>query len=662
MLKARMAKSALLHFDGFEIYSGTLLEAAGLVTKGEPQKSPDAYMRGVLLDQSHPKRVSHQPGPTLFYQDATDQTRQYAIDMRGLLLEEDTEFRAAAWSHFVQLGQLPSPAISPRTLDSLNAQKMELLSEDRKEWQAAALALYPLIENDLLCTLAGVRQSIAERYEDGLASYVPKLLRPQITALEGLQLPYMKPSEQKEKMREDLSSIAARESLPGAFEIYLDRLGTLPLNSPLGMSDFVHRWTRSHEHQSNELGDQLWDCSKDNHVGQGMLCLWFLADPNQFKKTHPSDLARVMLRILRFGTRSERDEDLFWGLANELSRHYLRHFLLTAPTGLGEPFATGAWWLALRAAAIFVENPQAGIHLRDVAVFPQSGTSDLAWGFANVVGFPSRSSTATLWSPSPWQLAVIGGITPESARVLRSTLTEDERRQLGTNLTHQLLFWSPTDQEDKGSTHTYAFEIPIRDKLEIWKAVIPPEQGDFLSAIASVYDELSNVDAFARRLKDVSAATEADQLIVANSARLMALQDRLPLDEVWNLLIDASWRNAIFEKLPTPALEMLFLAFAYSLRRGGDKWMSTLPHLYAETCEYLKEGKRIELLFAFVVLSCLHSYSVSALVKLLLGSKRSAMLDLGRQWKARLLDASRDSPPWITARMRAITAAISASS
>ena len=109
-----------------------------------------------------------------------------------------------------------------------------------------------------------------------------------------------------------------------------------------------------------------------------------------------------------------------------------------------------------------------------------------------------------------------------------------------------------------------------------------------------------------------------------------------------------------------PALEVLFIALATAQPAGGDKWNAGLPHLYADACERsVGDNERFELLAFFVVLSCIHSYSVSALERLLSGQRRSDLIEIAQQWKARLLDIMQSASPWVAARVRAAMAALS---
>lgn len=664
ILKARMARGALLHVDKVDIHTGTVLEVAGLFRR-TAEEVGDAELAEIILEKSHPRRVATAGGPTLFYRDAKNKKQQFAVDMRTILLNTDAQLRKAAWEHFAALSDERPSCLSARTRRALEENRQALLLTDAAKWQPVALKLHDLIEEDLLCQIAGARQSIKERYEDGLRYYVPRLLRPTLNALEGLDLRFMNPSEQRDQTIAEVNELIERaSSLRTACEAYLATLGTLPLAGAASFTEMVRIWTTRHG-ASQGLWNEIWEwATTASPVAQFYGCIYFLTQPQQVPEDSRGKAANALLELLKMGNENERLEknQWFWKVARELAQHYLRHFETRAPGALGEPLAIGSWWLAEQLSEVLCDNLAAASHLRDIALLPEARNSELAWRFANARIATSPTSIATHWTSSPWQIALLGAIQQPSADTLREVLTDQQRAQLESDITKHLLLWCPTTIASD-SKATYLFEAELQKSVGTWTTIFgPSERTEFLAEIARLYPDFVNPESFFDRFKDIGNTNEADQVILANSAKLLSLREALPLDPIWEKLTDSKWRSETFRKLTPVALELLFVAFSSSLHRGGDKWAASLPHLYAHACEDVRgDAERTELLFIFTVISCIHSYSVSATERLLTGEMRPELLELGRRWRAQLLNSSRAASPWVVARIRAVTAAISAS-
>ncbi len=664
ILKARIARSALLHIDKVDIRTGTVLEVAGLF-KRNIEAIDDTELTEIILRQSHPRRVRTAAGPTLFYKDAKNEKQQFAVDIRAILLNTDTRLREAAWGHFAALSEEKPACLSARTRQLLDENRQSLLMTDASKWQPVALKLHDAIEADVLCQIAGVRQSIKERYEDGLRYYIPRVLHPTLKALEDLGLPFMKPSEQRDQIIAEVNAlIDSAPSLQAACEAYVAILGALPLAGPASFTELVHGWADRHK-DAPELWNEMWEwATKAGPIAQFYGCIYFLTQPHRVPESSRGAIGEALLELLNIDSNNGglENNQCFWKLSMELAKHYMRYLETNAPGALGEPLAIGSWWLAERLAEALCDNLAAASHLRDVALLPEARNSELAWRFANARIASSPASVATHWTSSPWQVAVLGAIQQPSADVLKASLTPEQRTQLETAVTKHLLFWSPTTIVNDLKS-IYLFEAELQKAIGVWITIFEPsEKTEFLIEIARLYADFVNSDSFVEKLKEIGNASEADQLILANSARLLSLRDALPLDPIWEKLSDPKWRKETFRRLTPIAMDLFFVALASSLHRGGDKWVAGLPHLYAHACEDMHgDAERMELLFIFTVISCIHSYSASALERLLSGDKRPELLELGRQWRGQLINSSRTGSPWVVARIRAVTAAISAS-
>lgn len=667
ILKARMARSAFLHLSSMDVRTGTALEVAGLTAR-TGEETFDNNLVQIILDLTHPRRVTTVVGPALFYRDADNEKQQFALEMKALLFSPDARLRKAALLHFVTIGDSqPLSSLTRKTRKAIDELEHECLGAEPGIWQPAALRLHDAIEADLLCQIAGARQSIKERYEEGLRFYIPRLLKPTLDGLEALELPFPKPSEQQDQIVTEIDSIANRaESLRAACDQYLETIGTLPLRGATSFPEMIGIW-RKRRAESSEVWMELWDWAQTGSpIKKFYACTYFFSSPTRLDDRSKSAISDALCEIFQTTNDDEKASQSpsaalwFWKVFEELAQHYMRYLETIAPGGQGEPMAISAWWLAGRLAEVLCESVAAVSHLRQVALEPAAQSSQLAWRFANSRIVQSPASLATHWSL--WQIAMLAAIDSNSAIALAKVLDEAHSEQLQSLVTKRLMFWSPitTNRESKSA---FLFEAALQDCVTHWTRVFGTnERQEFLREIERLYTELENPQIFVDKFKDIANSSDVDQLVITNAAKLLSLRDALPLDPVWEQLTDSKWRAAAFRKLSPIALEMLFFALASSLHRGGDKWFASLPHIYAQACEENRgDEKRIELLFIFVVISSIHSYSVSALERLLRGDMRSDLLALAKEWRAQLQNLSREVSPWVAARIRAVIAAISAS-
>jgi hypothetical protein len=663
VLKARMAKCALLHFGKADIRTGTVLEVAGLFRRtGAPPQ--DAELTEIVLDVLHPRRVRTVAGPTLFYKHEENEQQQFAVDMRTILLNSNVRLREAARQHFVALADKTPSCLSAKTRRQLDYMREIFGLPDADKWQPVALELHDTIEQDFLCQVAGARQSIKERYEDGLRHYIPKLLRPALSVLEDLEFPFMQPSEQEDRIYAEINSlISSPMSLHDACDSYVRRVGTLPLAGRVSFVEFVKSWKDRHG-ISSTVSQELLNWAVTGPVSQFYACTYFLANAQEIPEGRHEVLADGVLEIMSVD--DKKNEDLsrngwFWRLSQELAQHYMHHFATSAPGAMGEPLAIGSWWLAQRVSEVLCDDLAAASHLRDIALLPEARNSEWAWRLTNPRIVESPASVATSWNLSPWQVAILAVTQEADVDALKSVFTAPQRQALESLILKRLALWCPTNNPD-GSKAIYLFETGLRPAVEKLTTLFDQsESTELLLAISRIYDELGNPDSFIEKFKDICSVDDANQLLLANAARILSLRNILPLDPIWEKLTDSKWKKEAFQKLTPIALDLLFLAFASSSHRGGDKWLAGLPHLYAHACEEIEgDAERTELLFVLTVLSCTHSYSVSALERLLSGRRRPQLLRLGREWRTQLLNSTRGESPWVIAKARAVTAAISA--
>ncbi len=134
----------------------------------------------------------------------------------------------------------------------------------------------------------------------------------------------------------------------------------------------------------------------------------------------------------------------------------------------------------------------------------------------------------------------------------------------------------------------------------------------------------------------------------------------LPREEVWGCLSDPAWHKPTFKNVSDGALELLFLTFSLVLNANDKKLKAQLPHIYANACEdSVDDAERRQALFVFTAISGVHTYSVSALQRLLASGDRATYLELLSELRNSWL-SDRNYPRWLIARIRAVLAVTTA--
>jgi hypothetical protein len=663
VLKARMARTACFHMDRVDARTAIALQISGAFKRGAGPASIPKDVLEIVSDATHPRRVSSTPGPLIFYRDITKSNHQYALDTSTMVLSDKVDSRLAAVTYLEGIAALEPPRLVPRTKRILQEKRADVIDPNPDRWQPAALQVYDAVRDDLLCQLDAVEQSLEQHFEDGLREYFPKVLRPSISSLEALEIKLVKPSEQVTDMMGMINACADQNTLEAACDKYQHMMGFLPLGSDYSLTRVVQLWRERHNVSIN-LWEQLWAWTDTTQspLARYHVCKLFLARPGWCVQGCERLLWEEILEIISNPT--NEDKTLRWRHAwtvrKELAQHYLHFLESRAPGAWSEALATFAWWLADRVAKAIGQTTEVMINLRNVAIIPDAQNSDFAWRLSLPRTMPSNLAKATHLGASPWALSILNQMTSETLVTLGPGLDQELVHRFERGLAAVIMFGYLV-QPSHPADGVYAFETMLSEFVNAWRAYREDSPGaEVANAIAAMYEKLSNPGEFVPALKKICEEDHPNQMIIAQWAIALAIKGLLPREEVWKCLTDDGWRKPTFMKVTEGALDQLFLAFSLGMDRNDNTWKVGLSHLYATACEEATEDpERRRLLFMFTVLSGIHTYSVSAIQRLLAGSQRATYLDLLSSVRNGL-STSRNIPPWLTARIRAVLAVNSA--
>ncbi len=272
---------------------------------------------------------------------------------------------------------------------------------------------------------------------------------------------------------------------------------------------------------------------------------------------------------------------------------------------------------------------------------------------------PSLLRYATTYTPSIWSLALQCQMTPliqqRSIGQIESTVFSSIQNALQISV----LQACPPRPQNATET-TYAFEKTVIPTAKAWLDVLASgDRKDLFEGYILVHERLSPLEKLGELLDGLPQSQEPDQLLVASVIRVMAYLDEIPVDVMWEHLMDARWRDSVLRQESSLALSLLSEAWTEMQVRHGGRWISHLPHYYAAACENAsRDPERQGLLFDFTLLSSLASDTVSSLDRLLRGEKKQEFGQSALDWRQRLEHYQAVATPWIAARLRAILASL----
>jgi hypothetical protein len=204
----------------------------------------------------------------------------------------------------------------------------------------------------------------------------------------------------------------------------------------------------------------------------------------------------------------------------------------------------------------------------------------------------------------------------------------------------------------------YGFDRQIWEVAEEWASrTTDPEIQEFLAVMAPAARIFCQPSTVIDALRRMPVSGEAEHMMVVGALYAVAYNGNAPVEEIWNLLNDDTWRENVLQNSSERALQALAKVCTDILSRVGGKWRVQLPHLFASACEKAIDAERRELLFDLTVTMCLISTTDSAIHRLL-RRPAASIVQAAKAWRERLSKISPSLSPWARARIRGVTAAL----
>lgn len=260
--QTQMMQNALLHRAGGEldILHVSRFQLLGLPMSMVPLPMPSTLAH-ILQDPDNAPRTVAFEGPLLFMQ---ENGNPVVIELAGLLLRPEHDIRRAALHYLARGASSDEPWLTLHTSAMLTKRANDIASEDRARWRPAGIEILPLVRDDRYAHLAGLRQCIAARFEEGIREYVAKVLRPAFQTLTHLRPPIWSTSEQRNEINEWIDHCASVATVRAALTEYVARCGYVPLCTAFSAAEVVQRWMRQHPASEVQWND-VWYTSHQGY-------------------------------------------------------------------------------------------------------------------------------------------------------------------------------------------------------------------------------------------------------------------------------------------------------------------------------------------------------------------------------------------------------------
>ena len=629
----------------------------------ESLESPslDAQALAMLRREGGVESPCSVAGPLLFV--PKNQNDVEVLGISDALLNEDREQRGLALQ-FLHSLDAEEGILCPSTRQRLDEAEKAFLSEDRREWTVPAIELHHLLREDFLLNLAGMRQSQATNYQEGLNEYISALLTPTLQGMRGLPVPVMKPTEQWDMIVEHLDKLSKEsDTLEELLDGYFEYCGHLPLDGACSLGGLLHEWRKRNE-EVEGLVQQLWAWADERksplaryHVCQA-LCTHadLLDDATSIRFWYETQL------VICAGAEDEETRADDWKLRCQLAQHYCKHIESLNWSSDGEPVAAIAWWLAEKVSSLFGNRAE---NIRNTLDYLErsddvSWTSE-KWRLLRPVVQPSRLWYITLNVRSPWGEAAFGQLD----KLDKERLQKVPETYLGP-ITDALCgsLWYAYCFENDEDDPVFAFDANhVLALADAWSELDKDEhRAQMTRILREAVIALSDPERLFDTLRKTEGLNDAELMLAVHGIKGMICTDRKALERVDALFAKQDWLERILTTSPAVIAEELFNGVAELVGQchlaGSEKksWFYDLPHTFADACEKSVEedDDRRLLFFTMVVLVCLQTDTSSALHRLVNGSERDQFGDEIEKWRDRLEQARLMAPSALAARIRPI--------
>jgi len=630
------------------------LHESGLLQKAQEATLP-SDTADILKNPDHPKRVPAPPGPMIFVE--RDGFKRDVIDSADKILSADRNIRIAAIVHLRRMNEIGN-VLGLKVEKILNESQEKLSSEIGSVWRPAAISLYDALESDMLLAIAGLRQSIAVLFDDGLNRYLPKIIRPSVDTVQMMEIHFVNPYRQKDEIKAKVEQLSKLERpFIDCVEEYFQILGHIPLTGRVSLGGFVFNIA------ARFPGLDIWEClwrwaeKKATPLARYHVCQTFCRNPRYIPSGQAQRLWSEIKSILNWEVidGQNNDQSEFWRLRCDLARYFVHYIEYLIPGQEGDQSATAAWWLSERIAASVGTNLDFARSLRTRTIEREDELSSFVWHLVHPSGRLSRFRMGSTLIRSIWSLSLQCQLAPLMKLEPPVSCPSAIRQAISGSLL-SVFPWREVLQEER----FFAFDESLSETVDAWaEHVENKDETAPLSALKDVREKIRNLDDLLEQVSRSAGASEGEEFLVAGAFRAWTYSHDGDFQNAGERILNKEWHEPVFKRSRLPALSIIFEGLNELRNRSYEKLDAQLPQIFAYQAEAIKDdSERQRLMFAFCVMCSVSSATTSAIYRLLRPETRHDFRDLAHEWRLRLLSVQQGVPSWVAARLRPVILAL----
>jgi len=649
-----MMQNALLHYadKGMDALHFARFRALGLLRDQSPPSMPPD-LADVLRSPTHPNRAHIPVGPLVFVLE--NQTAQ-VVEVATILLHPDPTLRSAAIAYLQAGTEARDAWLTTGTLELLAKRHDDIQAESEDQWRSAAIEVVTAVRGDLFGHLAGLRQSLTCRYQEGIDKYLECAIHPTFETLVNLRPPLWSPNEQRDEIAAWIAEASALPDFETALSQYLDRWGYVPLCAELGAHNLVKSWIERHP-DSHMAWDELW--------------AWACRAPTPLAKYHalvvalhipamrPKDSVEAFWKEVVDALDLQEGSSSIWVAFCELASHFVRHIEGLHPGQLGERVACYAWWLADKVGRLVASDDARAKYFEETILTPAAHFSYFRWTVSRSPVVPSAFRHATLDVRSVWAMSLLVQLSLAAKSSPEHVLPEPLRPRV-TKVLHGYLLASNLADNFDSTASTFAFEDNARlEALCSTEGYVSEDMRQALWQMVQFRRGLSEPQELQTRLAGLLGLPINEQHVT-----LLVLRDMLHATAKCDSIID-TWLNQtrdivdILNHGPVVLVEPLLQILSEFQQRPMTRWPSRLPHVLAYAIEQSDDPGRASLLSWSVLQMSVNGGVASPITRLVCSNKWPDWRTCIATWRENLVEVAKHSEPWIAARIRAVSAMVS---
>jgi len=581
-----------------------------------------------LIDEASEERIPSPPGPFAFVWESHQHRVAHVRFVPELLAIPDPQLRQPVYQFLVE-SQGGASVYSPATGATLKAHEREVATEDSRVWGTAAGRIIKAFRGDFLVNLAGLDQSLAMRFEDGIRGSWPMVFEPQLPSLTSVEDYGQQLLSGPDGLVWLRSKLDRPASLSDLLNRYYETAGHLPLAEPLDLGTQLREFLADRTMAPAEVWDCLWAWAegRQDPLRSYHACQALIACPEMIPPSKESEFWARTAGIASLCLRSAYESDFAqpWKLRAWLAKYYLEYLELRSRGYDPGRLVAISWWAATKVAKSLETHIPSG-HNGEQRTWEwmrrtltqRIDNEERLWLLVRPAIRGDAARYVTHRDVSPWGVALLCSLGERVGGLPLTTASTEQRETIAQAFGVCLLAGLTVVSSEGRSVWQWdkAIHGLAKQYADALQSDTPNKEG--LQGLLAMTSVLTSPEGIEKALSELPEAHDDRSAHIVRILRAMCFAEA-PIDElVWKNLCDSQWRRRCWEALPAHALDALIDGLLELQCRHGGDWHWEFPHLWFEAAIQLADDQQKARLFLEAgLLSSCGGHTVAAFKMLL---------------------------------------------